>query len=54
MVYLVSEDYLGVTICVDDFKTGFEAPGQIDFKIFTTKVMKSKALSQPKTLYLTT
>ena len=54
MVYLGIEAYLGVTICVDNFKTGFEAPGQIDFKILTTKVLKSKAVSQPKTLYLTT
>ena len=54
MFYLGSEAYLGVTICGDNFKTGFEAPGQIDYQILTTKVLKSKAVSLPKTLYLTT
>ena len=54
MVYLGIGPYLGVTISVDNFKTGFEATGQVDFKKLTTKVLKSKAVSKPKTLYFTT
>jgi hypothetical protein len=40
MVYSGNEAFLDVTICVDNFKTGCEAPGWIDFKILTTKVLK--------------
>ena len=42
MVYSGNEAFLDVTICVDNFKTGFEAPGQIDFKILINHLRKQK------------